>query len=412
MRSTTFWFAASLLVILFMLPGFSFGSSPASKEKVIYAFKESDGANPMSDLTLDMKGNLYGTNYSGGGTCSCGAVFDLKRTNDGWKEQVLYRFQGGSKDGAHPKGGVTFDKNGNLFGTTAYGGANGNGTVFKLTPDSHGNWTEDVLYNFHNEAVPMFKLAFDDQGDLLGVTSNDPVTCFDPSDYGEVFELAPQSDGSWTEKFVYRNKVMSSGVTIDSGGNLYGTTHCGGSGNCGHYAEGTPGCGTAYKLIPTTPGNWTEGVEFDFTKGGGFAKYPSGEVVFNQAGHLIGVSQSGGDGFGTVFELVRSKNGGWKQNILYRFGGGLEGSPVGRLAVGPTGSIFGVTPGGGIHNLGTIFAIELSKRGWRKRTLHMFAAGTDGREPEAGPIIDSDGRLYGTTRYGGEGRGVVYEVIP
>src|SRR5215831_9257940 len=94
---------------------------PASKYKLLYSFKGSpDGAYPMSGLTLDSAGNLYGTTRQGG-TGGCGTVFELERTQNGWKEKILYSFQGGN-DGYFPQGGVIFDTSGNLYGTTSGGG--------------------------------------------------------------------------------------------------------------------------------------------------------------------------------------------------------------------------------------------------------------------------------------------------
>jgi hypothetical protein len=125
MRREIFWIAAGcVLVLAGFLPVFSSGASPDSPEKVIYSFTGgADGGQPLSDLTLDSEGNLYGTTNLGGTSgaiCDpfgCGTVFELKRTQDGWKEQVLYTFAGGY-DGAYPVGGVIFDKAGNLYGTT------------------------------------------------------------------------------------------------------------------------------------------------------------------------------------------------------------------------------------------------------------------------------------------------------
>jgi uncharacterized repeat protein (TIGR03803 family) len=135
MRQKTFWIAAScVLAMLGLRPIFSSGAAPASTEKVIYAFTGgADGGEPMSNLTLDAAGNLYGTTSGGGtGACNsgCGTVFELKRTQDGWKEEVLHHFVG--TDGESPGAGVIFDKAGNLYGTTTSGGSNGGGTVFKL----------------------------------------------------------------------------------------------------------------------------------------------------------------------------------------------------------------------------------------------------------------------------------------
>src|ERR1035438_880625 len=107
----------------------------------------SDGTSPWGDLILDSAGNLYGTTlYGGSSGClglGCGTVFELMPNgNGGWKESILYTFSGTS-DGVWPYSGVIFDKNGNLYGTTLYGGSSGCGglgcgTVFELMPNGNG----------------------------------------------------------------------------------------------------------------------------------------------------------------------------------------------------------------------------------------------------------------------------------
>jgi hypothetical protein len=154
MRSNHLWIGGiGILALLALPPVISSGVPPASKankqpsatEKVLYSFTGgSDGGTPLSDLTLDSAGNLYGTTSAGGtgSACQggCGTVFELKHSANGWKEQVLYSFKGGT-DGASPQAGVIFDSAGNLYGTTNF-------TVFKLAPNSKGGWTESVIYGF------------------------------------------------------------------------------------------------------------------------------------------------------------------------------------------------------------------------------------------------------------------------
>jgi len=150
MRPHHLWTAGILAILCvpaFTSPDPSPAVSQANHEKVIYTFQgSSDGANPLSDLTLDAKGNPYGTT-SGGGN-GYGTVFELERTANGWKEELLYSFTGGS-DGRYPEASVIFDAAGNLYGTT-YGNSRecGQGNVFELTPGAKGVWSEKVLYNF------------------------------------------------------------------------------------------------------------------------------------------------------------------------------------------------------------------------------------------------------------------------
>jgi uncharacterized repeat protein (TIGR03803 family) len=434
MRRKKIWIAAScLLPFLVLFSVFSSGAPPASKEKVIYSFKGgTDGAYPLSDLTFDADGNLYGTTSAGGtGSCNggCGTVLELKRTKDGWKKQTLYSFKA-SGDAAVPEAGLVFDNAGNLYGTTVGGGKHGIGTVFKLAPDSHGGWVESVIYNFDETAGdgPQADLAFDKQGNLYGTTSEGtPGECGN-NGCGALFELTPQPDGTWIETTVHTfagspdGGVPSSGVAFDSAGNMYGVTVTGGTGNCKHPNLGMPGCGAVYKVVPNSGGGWTESVIYSFTRGGGFAKFPAGNVLFNQASHLVGLSQEGGDGIGTIFELKDNPKQGWQQTILHRFYGERNGArPTGSISVGQNGHMFGATEIGGAvggAGCGVVFELQPSLQGWKERTLHSFNGGSDGATPQAGPVSDSQGRVYGTTKNGGsgvgcnEGYGTVYEITP
>ena len=113
-----------------------------------------DGGYPDAAVIFDSAGNLYGT-ASGGGTGNNGVVFKLTHSGSGWTESVLYSFTN-SPDGAGPFSAVTFDDNGNLYGTTT-GGGTGSGTVYQLTPSGSG-WTERVIYAFQGSndgAIPV-----------------------------------------------------------------------------------------------------------------------------------------------------------------------------------------------------------------------------------------------------------------
>jgi uncharacterized repeat protein (TIGR03803 family) len=207
---------------------------------------------PRRTLIFDAAGNLYGT-ASGGGyynnqcTFGCGAVFELIPGSRGnWKAKVLHFFKG--KDGASPSGNMVFDRAGNLYGTTSGGGQYGRGTVFELTPQSNGTWKEELLYSFN------------------GIDGAEPA--------GLIFEAA---------------------------GNLCGTTQYGGASGprCRPY-----GCGTAFELTPGSNGKWKENVLHIFGSGKD-GNLPQGGLIFDAAGNLYGSTASGGsfDG-GTVFEIT------------------------------------------------------------------------------------------------------------
>jgi hypothetical protein len=139
------------LMLLFFVPH----SQVSPTESVLHTFNFTDGYDPESGVTLDSKGNLYGaTLYGGTGsacTSGCGLIFKLERDASGvWTETTIYTFSGGD-DGNHPLSPLTFDAMGNLYGTP-YGdnddGGRGLGTVFKLSPAADGTWSLQTLWTF------------------------------------------------------------------------------------------------------------------------------------------------------------------------------------------------------------------------------------------------------------------------
>lgn len=212
--------------------GTVFKLAPNGKETVLHAFEGgADGANPYSSLIMDKRGDLTGATYQGGGAaCNCGTVFTLR----GHKESVLYVFTGGS-DGAYPQTSLIQDKQGNLYGTTKFGGAFSGGTVFKLAPDN----SETVLHPFSggaDGASPYAGLVADRDGNLYGTTQEGGV-----SDAGTVFKVAP--DGS-AESVLYAftggvdGDQPVAGLFLGAKSELYGTASAG----------GTNGFGTVFKV--------------------------------------------------------------------------------------------------------------------------------------------------------------------
>jgi uncharacterized repeat protein (TIGR03803 family) len=194
------------------------------------------------------------------------------------------------------------------------------------------------------------------------------------------------------------------GVLVrDAAGNLYGTTEAGGTGKCGDY-----GCGTVFKLNKKGQQVWLH--SFDVTDG----EEPFTGLIEDGAGNFYGTTAFGGNtgcdtGCGVVFE-VNSKG---QETVSYKFKKPPDGdSPESVLARDSAGNLYGVTPFGGKHGLGTIFEIE--KNG-EEKLLHTFTGRSDGCLPVGGLIMDAAGNLYGATAAGGstvcdEGYGVVFEV--
>jgi uncharacterized repeat protein (TIGR03803 family) len=121
------------------------------QEQLIHNFSGADGSRPLSTLTMDEDGNLYGTTFSGGNLAACfagcGTVFELTKSGGKWLVRILHAFSG--SDGENVAGSVVFDREGNLYTTAASGGRNGfNGLILRLTPGAGGTWRETVLHKF------------------------------------------------------------------------------------------------------------------------------------------------------------------------------------------------------------------------------------------------------------------------
>jgi len=227
-------------------------------EKTLLVFGGEDGYEPPGPVVLDATGNVYAT-ATWGGTPGGGTVVEWMR--DTKKEKTLYDFkcynsQCKSKDGWNPEAGVIFDKSGNLYGTTSFGGSGGCpggcGTVFELSHFSGGKWKETLLYSFKggsDGARPFSSLVFDKAGNLYGTTYGG----YGAQDFGTVFKLKPSSGGRWSEAVLHRftgggdGRGPIAGVVLDAEGNVFGTTEFGGQAGCGEFADG---CGVVFEITP------------------------------------------------------------------------------------------------------------------------------------------------------------------
>ena len=388
-----------------------------SHESVLHSFNNNgtDGVNPYAGLIIDATGNLYGTT-AGGGVHNLGMVFKLSpREGGGWTETVLHSFGHGT-DGAGPYANLVMDAAGNLYGTTQLGGIHGAGTVFELSPEQGGGWTELVLHSFNDNgsdgSYPLAGLIMDAAGNLYGMTQQGGIHSCGGKNCGTVFELSPRQGGGWTETVLHSFNNNGSdganpqaGLTMDAAGNLYGTT----------YRGGIHSSGTLFELSPREGGGWTETVLHSFGNGSDGATPDSGLIV-DAAGNLYGTTYFGGiHSDGTVFELSPREGGGWTEAVLHSFGNGTDGmNPYAGLTIDATGNLYGTTVAGGLHSYGTAF--ELSPRqggGWTETVLHSFGNGTDGINPYASLLLDATGNLYGTTISGGiHTYGTAFEITP
>ena len=411
-----------LLATVLTIPGFP--ATPTSS-KVLYRFKGgNDAGHPLGALTFDAAGNLYGTTVQGGlETCDgspCGTVFKLALKSGGtWSESVIYRFAGGS-DGSGPWAGLISDSAGNFYGTTSGGGTSGGGTVFKLTPSANGKWTESVLYSFCQLSKcvdglgPYASLTFDRAGNLYGTTMSGGAV-----GSGTVFELTPNSNGSWTEIVLINFGVNNNGSDPYGGlifdlstGNLYGTT-------VGGTSQGL--YGTVFQLTSNSKGGWSQNVLYSF-KGGKDGSGPRASLVLDKVGNLYGSTCFGGgstscsSGCGTIFELKPKSNGKWTESVLHRFNSDEGANPYAGLTFDPAGNIYGATVYGGSSNLGLVFKLVPRRTGSWAYSVFFSMDGTLGENPFGTPIFNNTGdKLYGTAGScieGGHCRGIVFEVTP
>jgi uncharacterized repeat protein (TIGR03803 family) len=321
---------------------------------VLYSFNAPgpDGHWPIAGVTFDASGNLFGAGEMGG-VDGYGAVFELTPTGNGeWRERVLHSFVNDAQDGTYPRASLTVGATGHLYGTTLGGGTKDNGVVFELTETEGGSWTEKVLHSFNNTdgATPNASLVFDAAGNLYGTT-------FYGGAYGQgtVFELISNSGKGWTEKVLHSfnntdGANPNASLVFDAPGNLYGTTPMGGA-----YGQGT-----VFELTPSTGHDWTEVVLHNFNSNATDGHNPWTALTFDAIGNLYGTTSRGGAyDWGTAFELTRSAGGGWTEQILHTFdptaGDGYE--PISALTIDNSGHLYGTTYYGGTYGTGTVFEI-------------------------------------------------------
>jgi uncharacterized repeat protein (TIGR03803 family) len=421
------------------------------KEKVLYSFQGgNDGAVPAGGVVFDKAGNLYGaTTYTSSCTTTfeCGTVFELSPPPRGgaWTETTLHVFQGHDHDdGGAPGGGVILDAAGNVYGTTAYGGSGpcmllgtavGCGAVYEMIAPAQpkGTWKEQILYNFQGDKdgqFPTGDLVFDKAGNLYGATDfgGGFGSCDAPfyQHCGTIFELiAPKTKGGkWTEKLLYSFKngkdgaTPNGGLVIDRNGTIYGTTYSGGKQICPG-GQGPVGCGVVFKLI-STKGLWGEELVHSFT-GSKDGYRSSAGLVFDSVGNLYGTATAGGtSGEGVLFRLAPPHKAGapWTESLLHQFGAGTDGVLPGGLVFDSSGRLCGVARGGKLPG-GVVFRLTLQQGNrWTYALLYNLGGSPDGAWPQAAPVFDGKGNIYGTTLEGGTGQncqggcGTVFETLP
>ncbi|MGH9495038.1 MAG: choice-of-anchor tandem repeat GloVer-containing protein [Candidatus Sulfotelmatobacter sp.] len=409
MKRTIIWALAS--ACLFVC------AATAQTVKTLLSF---NGTESEGNLIFDSAGNLYGTTGDQYDP-SLITVFQLSPNTDGtWTENVLWTSTGGNEP-LNIRAGVIFDASGNLYGTSQYGGASDCGTVFKLTHNSGGSWSENNLHDF-NCADGDWAIAgviFDKAGNLYGTT-----TFGGTFNAGVLFRLIPNADGTWTEHVMHNFTAGSDGaypghgsLVFDSKGNLYGTTAGGAQGDC---SVVNVGCGTVFEMSPKANGSWSFKVIYSFT-GGNVGGAPVFGLTFDKAGNLYSTTYAGGTyGDGTVFELVPHSNGSFTERVLHSFRGGDGDNPFSGVIFDSAGNIYGSTAYGGTNQCfnspdggcGVVWELMPNKNGsYGEKSLVHFHGAPDST-PYNNFVMDSAGNLYSSaTGYDTYSSGDIYEVI-
>jgi uncharacterized repeat protein (TIGR03803 family) len=334
----------------------------------------SEPYNIRAGVTFDSKGNLYGTSIFGGAN-GCGQVFKLTSNGGTWTYSDVLDFDCAS-GGSQGTGGVIFDRAGNMYGTTSFGGTYNWGTIYKLSPNANGAWTETILHNFTFGTDGGYPghgdLVFGPKGSLYGNTGQGAEGNCQAwtTGCGTVYELSPSSSGTWTFTVLHSftgagdGGVPQSTMTFDKAGNLYGTTFLGGDDSCNYGYGNGPGCGVVFELTPGANGVWTEKVLHKF-KGGEDGAYPFGGIIFDNAGNLYGNTLGGGNtncfygGCGTIYELSPNSSVGMIPKILVRFDGAPLAAPYNSLLI-LRGNLYGTTSGettGTNDNMGGVYEL-------------------------------------------------------
>jgi uncharacterized repeat protein (TIGR03803 family) len=347
----------SAMVLLLLLLGLSSSAARGQTVNSLYTFSITDGAYPDAPLIQATDGALYSTTSSGGATGS-GTIF---RITTGGAFSVVYSFsaltQGANTDGAEPVGALIQAKDGALYGTTSFGGANGNGTIFKIT--------------------------------LAGV-----------------FTTLHSFSKSTTHTINSEGMVSDAALLQSANGDLYGAASLGGAN----------GYGTVFKI--TTAGVFTLLHTFsqpmpDGSNADGI--YPQASLMQAADGLLYGTAGGGGaEGYGTIYTISKDDT----FSTFYSFPGlnengvDTDGSGPGRrLIQAADGALYGTTPGGGVNDNGVVFKITTDGAYTLLYTFSATSGGvnSDGITPWAGLIQATNGALYGTASRGGaNGTGVIY----
>lgn len=414
--------------------------------KALYDFCKktncSDGKNPQSAVTLDVSGNLFGTTVAGGAH-GMGTVFALVPGSHGkWRHQLLHSFcaKAACVDGAQPTAPVIVDVAGNLYGTTSTGGEANVGLVYELVPnDDRSKWKLKIIHDFCNPnaadcadgssppedanltyAGAASGALYDGTSPLYGTAGSSGAA---NNHAGIVYQLTPVvGTHRWKEKILYSfcsaaacsdGETPQSVLTLDSAGNLFGTTNLGGSANHG----------TVFELRPQGHG-WTESVLYSFCSQASCAdgSTPYSGVAIDASGNLFGATEGGGTGAGcrdrlgcgVTYKLV--PNGSQSiYSVLHDFcqqDSCVDGAYPNQVSLDAAGNVIGSTlEGGAVQQDSVVY--ELNGSFQILYTFCTVSGCPDGAFVVGGLVFDGAGNIYGAGFFGGPYLyGTAFELAP
>ncbi len=380
--------------------------SPTQTYRVIYNFTGGgDGGAPTAGLVVDAAGNLYGTTINGGGPAGGGTVFKLTPRASNWIFSRLYSFTG--LNGYYADTTPVLAADGRLYSTTRDGG-NGGGVLFGLSPAGNilptpfSNWMETLLYDFNaatDGAGPGGSFVLDSSGNIFGSASGSG-----PNHGGTLYEFTNGGIQVLHAFPAFQGDGMTPIAVVNGANGLYGITASGGQGGAGIFYTTAGGYQLLHSFLPTDSEGPPTSVAAD-QAGNLYGTYSYTDSFCVAPGHGPGVEQIGN---AIVFQMSPPD---WNPSMLTDISV-FEGYVTATISTDAAGNIYGTSEGGGLYGeADNVFKLTCC---WNYTDLHDFTGGPgDGAIPEAPPVVDAQGNIYGTTQSGGAyGQGVVWEISP